>query len=393
MIDIRLLNDASKIRVYKAGQRIAPAPGENEMYVLISGRADRFDLGPDNKFAPNGSAFPGQSFGKREYFVGDAQSVFAAGTDSIVFVINEETFLSLAKTKPEVVYGLLRQAYFPCGAQESPKAAETTGAAGSKREALMEKLKGKPGSAGGGNYPVALFPKGYSGYSGVTHPEYAQYLYEAEYTCPNCGHAYKGPRVFASKLVAASPMRYDLKKGFRDFDTAWYDIITCPNCYFSMFSDYFTEPKTLNKQKIQQALNEAKSAYPLDFAAERNLDFVLAAHFLALRCAPGYANEKQLSMRLWASVSWLFEDIEDAEMARMAAGQSAEAGYKVYMASDLSPQQEQIISLSNAGMTYRSGGPKEEVLKWLQRVKLMKDGKKVYAELADKLLELVRGKR
>ena len=106
-------------------------------------------------------------------------------------------------------------------------------------------------------------------------------------------------------------MRYDLRKRYKGFQAEWYDILTCPHCYFSMLFDYFIEPVRFQKEKIQEALAAAKNETALDFTAERDLDFVFAAHYLALLCSPAFpSKQKQLDLKLWANpVSYTHLDV------------------------------------------------------------------------------------
>jgi len=228
-----------------------------------------------------------------------------------------------------------------------------------------------------------LFPEGHKQFPGITKPEFMPLVFPKEYTCPFCKKEFKDYRVFRSKLYENQPMRYDLRKYFTDFQTEWYDILTCRACLFSTFHNYFTEPKPMQKVKIEKALMLARAEIHLDFDAERDLDFVFTVHYLAILCADGYPSVgKQIKAKLWGNLSWLYEDVEDKDMEKFAAEKAAEAYEQVYTESRLTPVQEQITCLSIAGMQYRAGVDRN-LKKFMFTAKTLLAGDKTYAKLAE----------
>jgi len=230
---------------------------------------------------------------------------------------------------------------------------------------------------------ASFYPEGHKSYPNITKPEYMALVFPKEYKCPYCKASFKDYRVFRSKLYENRPMRFDLRKYYTDFQTEWYDILTCRSCYFSTFHNYFTEPKPIQKAKIEAALTNAKSEIRLEFDEERTLDFVFTAHYLAILCADGYPSVgKQIRAKLWGNVSWLYEDVEDDAMAKFAAIKAAEAYEQVYTETRLTPIQEQVTCLSIAGMQHRAGID-NNLKKFLFTAKTLMAGDKTYAKLAE----------
>jgi len=196
--------------------------------------------------------------------------------------------------------------------------------------------------------------------------------------------------VFRSKLYEASPMRYDLRKYYTGFQTEWYDVITCSNCLFSTFQNYFTEPKPLQKKIVESKLANVRASILLDFDAERDIDFVFATHYIALMCSDGYLSlGRQIRAKLWGNLSWLYEDVGDEEMSKFAAKKTAEAYEAVYAETHLTPVQEQITCLSIAGMQFRAGVDRN-LRKFLFTAKTVKMGDKTYAKLAEDFMYELR---
>ena len=440
MIDINLLHDSAYHEHFSEGQSIPQDQCVRKMYIVISGSVGAYNAENGNN---EGSLTAGHSFGEQLLFTGTSKQKFRAQEDVTVYAIGADTFGSIARTNPMLLYMLLRDAY---GLKETPEPVRIEQAAAVKqatvpaneipaaapqahapsnetgktftlspealkiRESLLQKKHeiNKDASANTqqtsapstanivlekhGAAP-SFFPPGFRGYAGIEKPEYKKYLFEKEFKCPNCSQVFRGYKVFLSKLVPSSPTRYDLRKRYRGFQTEWYDILTCPHCYFSMLFDYFIEPAHFQKGKIQDALAAAKNEITLDFTAERNLDFVFAAHYLALLCSPAFpSRQKQIDLKLWANLSWLYEEAGDEEPEHIAALKAAEMGEALYMSGNLNKLQEQVVSLQIAGMLYRTG-ELEKTSHWLFQAKTAKTGKGVYTNLAEDLWETIREKK
>ncbi len=235
----------------------------------------------------------------------------------------------------------------------------------------------------------SFFPEGHAGYPGIVKPEYKTYTYMKEYKCPGCMKAFRTPKIFESKIKTAKPMRYDLREYHIDFQMEWYDVIVCPHCYFTALATLFEGSRNFLRVRLKDVMPDVTGVIRLDFEAERDLDFVFAAHYLALRCAGAYVNHRQITAKLWSDISWLYEDAQDDAMARYAAAKAAEAYQNFYMEKNMTPTQEMMLSLATAGMLYRAGDLKD-IRKWLFQVKTSKVNNKVYTDLADDLIELAK---
>ena len=446
MIDIGWLAQNGPCKIFTAGQTI-PCPGgddyvEKAMYILLVGRVDV--TGAGGKASTSITLFPGEVFGGREYFNEKADSTYTAVIDSVVYVLSENSFNDLSWAQPDILFEVLKAAYVPSGkptaqvriaeekeaqavavkakaelkqqaaAKISETAAKTKGAAAARvpaeapgkapgaAAATTAETAGKTGGASapvmsGAQAPAAitfaaggLFPEGHKSYPGVTKPAYARLVYPKEYTCPFCKKTFTDFKIFSSKLYESAPMRFDLRRFYTDFQTEWYDIITCRHCYFSTVSSYYAESKPVFKQKIENELTQARGALTLDFDAERNIDFVFATHYLAILCADGYLSSAvPLRAKLWGNISWLYEDVGDAEMERYAASTAAAAYEEVYSGTRMTPIQEQTTCLSIAGMQRRAGIDRD-LKKYLYQVKTNKMGDKAYVKIAEDIMEDLR---
>jgi len=408
MIDVNWLAENGPCKIFLPGHTI-PCPGVADdstkaMYILLVGRVDVSDAGKRN--APVLSLFPGDVFGGFEYFAGTSDKTYTAVVDSVVYVVSESSFNDLSWSQPDILFEVLRAAYQTAGkitdpvkADKTKQSPEKTGIGAAQKQSASAAAKETPKAESKATASavstslvvlpetIPLFPEGHKLYPGITRPEYERLVYKKEYTCPFCRKVFTDYRVSRSKLYEASPMRYDLRKNYTDFQTEWYDIITCQSCLFSMFHNYFTEPKPIHKPKIENELYAARASVLLDFDGERNIDYVFTAHYLALLCAEGYiTSARQLRAKLWGNLSWLYEDVEDEEMVKFAAAKAASAYEDVYTGTMLNPTQEQVTCLSIAGMQYRAGID-NNLKKFLFSAKTSKSGDRIYSKIAEDFME------
>ena len=400
-----------------------PEPAQRAMYILLAGRVDVYKKSAAGGTQIVASLIKGDVFGGREYFTDADDCSYVAGIDSAVYVITEESFNDLSWSRPEILFDILRAAYMPLRkmtaadrtmhqekttpsvAKAAPAAPQSSAAkaapaakpaaaakAAPETEADIRKKAQEAVRAGAeeakqvkaaAQAVANLFPPGHKSYPDITRPEYKALIFPKDYICPYCKSSFNDYRVFRSKLYESQPVRFDLRRYFTDFQTEWYDILTCHNCLFSTFHTYFTDPKPIQKAKVDKALVAARADIHLNFDSERDIDFVFTVHYLAILCSDGYPSiGKQIRAKLWGNLSWLYEDMEDTEMATLAAANAAEIYEQVYTESRLTPIQEQITCLSIAGMQHRAGID-NNLKKFLFTAKTLMAGDKTYAKLAE----------
>jgi uncharacterized protein (DUF2225 family) len=421
MMDIGWLIENGPCKKLAAGENVPCSGGKDfsqrAMYILLSGMVDVLKKSAAGGTQRVASVIKGDVFGGREYFTAADEYTYIASEESIAYVVTEESFNDLSWSRPDIIFELLRAAYTPLRkpisaakpvmSQEKAQAAtQPTAAEDGKKAVKEDKIP-----AAEGKTPVieaekqqaqpkttpaetkeaitesgGIFPQGHKHYPDITNPDNAKLIFPKEYVCPFCKKKFNDFRVFRSKLYENEPMRYDLRKYFKDFSIEWYDIITCQNCLFSTFHNYFTDPKPIQKAKIEKELTAMRSEVHLDFLAERDINYVFTSHYLAILSAAGYPTMgKQIRAKLWGNISWLYEDAGDKEMEKFAATQAAEAYEQVYTESRLTPVQEQITCLSIAGMQYRAGIDKN-LKKFLFTAKTQKMGDKLYSKVAEEFM-------
>lgn len=203
-----------------------------------------------------------------------------------------------------------------------------------------------------------LYLEGHGDYSGIVHPEYRRYVFEEQYTCPCCEKVFKSYRIMPSKLLLGcdlSEQRYDLRKTFEDFEPSWYELVTCPECYFTTFSGQFLSGKSISRFTFDRELEDARQIVRLDFDGERDLELVFAQHYLALLCASGSDSFRQLMARLWTNLYWLYEDADEPELARQALAKAIDAYEHVLKRCALIERHRRSSIMTLAGLYFAYG--------------------------------------
>ena len=242
-------------------------------------------------------------------------------------------------------------------------------------------------------------------YPNITHPEYKKFLFEKEYSCPACEKKFKGSYVFYSKLIGGKKpdfARYDLRTFYQDFEAEWYEMVTCPHCYFSTLADIFTESKfegdkyqygsRVKASNYEETLVWAYMEMDLDFSVERDLNFVIAQHYMGLVCARGFTEHRKIFAHIWSNLSWLYRSIGDDELAKQAESRAKDSYIDVYMNCRLTQKQEQIVCLNVANILYREG-KWHEARRWANNIWKDREMRHtVYANLGQQLLEDIKEK-
>lgn len=240
---------------------------------------------------------------------------------------------------------------------------------------------------------ASFYMEGHRGYPGIVHPEYKKYLIQTEYTCPHCQNKFKADKILTSKLIPvrdmAEEMRYDLRVYYRDFEAEWYEIVTCPHCYFSSFENYFRDTNSLYRSRYETKLAHLCDSIALDFTKERDLDFVFAQHYLALACARGISDRRQIEARIWMNLIRLYKDAGEEELSKAAEQKTVDAYQTVYMECELQPGQEQRLCLTVAGMLFAQG-EKKAAREWAAKVRRGSGDRSAYWNMAEQLIQDVR---
>lgn len=210
------------------------------------------------------------------------------------------------------------------------------------------------------NKKFNIYLKGHREHPEVLCRANKEHTYLKEFVCPHCGTKFVTECFNATSLrrkrIKKRDSSYEVRYEFDNFLIEWYQIVTCTHCYFSAFIDVFQQPDlVLYTEKYEEDLRIAFSSLLLNFSTTKNLDFVFTQYYLALICARGLIDRKQINARLWLGLSRLYEDAGDNDLAEEANKRAAEAFKEHYVGSILQAKSEHLICLNIGARLYAFG--------------------------------------
>jgi uncharacterized protein (DUF2225 family) len=237
--------------------------------------------------------------------------------------------------------------------------------------AFMEQMGGSAPSMSG--LPEGLFPEGHKLYELEQKPLSEGLAYKKNYKCPICDKTFQGYAVRHTRLKSVSRDK-DFRNHYDGIDTTYYEIATCPECYFCNFENEFPKPIISRFKESIPEITKYKSQLGVDLLEDRSINPVFAGYYLALKGAPlFYKSHEMTTAKIWLRLKWLYADVEDTAMEEMAAKKAHAAYLSAFEKTDASPEAIQqlcvlmgelsliVKDLANASMffmkarTYRSG--------------------------------------
>lgn len=246
-----------------------------------------------------------------------------------------------------------------------------------------------------GNKELSIYLKGHKNHPEIKCKTKKEYIHLKEFVCPHCGTKFITSCLNKAKINEKDLKKYstyEMRYDYKEFQVEWYQVITCSHCYFSAFTDVFSKSDlVLYSEKYRDELRRAFSSLFLSFSSTRTLDFVFAQYYLALICANGIIDTKQIKARLWLNLSRLYEDARDKELANEAAKNAAKAFKKYHELSLLNANLEHRIGVNIAGRMYRAGNIETaKELALLIRTNIEEQTK--YSEIAEAMILDIREK-
>lgn len=385
MIDVKLLATRANMKKYDAGSIIINE-NENcsEMFILLIGKVNIVENHKMKNEKIIETITPGNIFGIMNFLnEGVSQNTIVAIEDTTVATINKVNYISLAKKHNNLFIELL-----DILTERANKTQSEIRLINLEKQKMIEYCNIDEESF----YKSMLFPKGHAKYPTVRPEEYDKFLYPHNFICPHCGQSFDSVTPLTSKLVTKGELACDMRKNYQSFDILWYEIVTCPHCYFSSFESGFETSHRLKKEMFADELELVKRNLALEFKEPRTLDQVFASHYLALICSSGFESKKQIDSKLWLSLSWLYSDVRDLQMEGFATQKALEFTNLYYSETELSAEATQTV-LMILGTLARKTQNYNDAMLYLSKAMAVRDGKPAYKRLIDLELDEIRDRR
>ena len=297
----------SNIQNFAKGSIIAKADHASspEMFVIMSGSVGvylNYSLATQ-KLA--GVLSAGGYYGEKNLFLSQPREhSLVALSDAAVLIVNKRTlgaFLAQTELAASVISGI-------CGKLlEAEKAVALYNLQNSDQQISSAS---------------SLFPEGHGKYT-LPINNASDMLYEDKINCPVCAHPFSTMKVITSRLKTESTDK-DLRTRYKDFEPLYYDVTSCPKCFYSATGTYFEEAT----KRLMPKVNSVVAPYQLDLyinaGVQRDTFTVFTGFYLAILCADCFDNPKLVSAGLWLKLSRLYDDCGDKNMYMYASQKALE---------------------------------------------------------------------
>ncbi|MCL2388052.1 MAG: DUF2225 domain-containing protein [Defluviitaleaceae bacterium] len=380
-MDIQALKRSAQAQTFPNGSIII-REGDNTndaMYIILEGKVDVFKnfRQPSEKKLAELSA--GNFFGEMTLFLHMKRSatIVTQGT-VILLVVGRETAHKFFETQPQLTYAVMemlcrritdansgtgipseimpQKPLFAAIVNEPPKPAPVAQPTPSAPlmisdnptpEQLAEYMAKMGVSiadvpAGGvskpGSLPADLFPEGHQVYDLKVEPGSTDIVYKKNFKCPICEKAFQGYSIRHTRLKLLHRDK-DFRSHYPSVDPIYYEIITCPECYFTMLESAYTQPIIARFKESINQISPYKGILNMDLVEDRGVNPVFAGYYLALKGAPlFYKNCEMFVAKIWLRLKWLYHDVKDKAMEEMAAKKAHAAYLSAFEKTDASPE-------------------------------------------------------
>lgn len=234
-----------------------------------------------------------------------------------------------------------------------------------------------------------LFPEKHGSYVLPLSNSNEELIYCIKVTCPLCKHTFDNLGTMMSRLKRSSS-DVDMRIRYKDAEPLYYEIVTCPNCFFS--ADYHSFPDVSGKfsDDVNQKVGPYKLEICIQTGRDRDTFSVFSGYYLALLCAPIIFSDYQLIIaNLWLKISRLYNDCKDIEMEKYASRQALENYQYAYSNLRISEKQYQQVCYLIGELNCKLGDL-EAAKNFLYIVKRHPSATDVMKRQADKRIDEIR---
>jgi hypothetical protein len=424
MVNLNQLWGMSRTVSYaKDAAVICEGEQDHELVILLIGQAGVYSGYQTPNQVEKAVLQPGDFIGAMSLFHGHRNAyTVVARTPSTVLRLNREDMLEFFTIQPEFTFQLLTAVSGQQGihtnpigslmaapipqqtpAPIAPKAPAAPAPAASKAPAPVS-IPPKPVTQAPAapvsapkpaieQVPVpsgscALFPEGHGSYTlPPDNSQPAAFLLKS-YACPICRHEFKETTVRETKLYRDT-VDEDGRVRFRDIEPLYYEIITCPKCWYSSLVNVFAKGMARGDD-LKNGLAQFRSEFAIKQGEGKDTFSVFAGYYLALFSAPHcFRRPHGITGKLWQNLSYLYGDCGDETMSEYATQKALEDYMYTYEKIDMTEDQSANISLTLGELNFKLGNI-SEARKFFFQVKINKSAAPALRNQADGRLEDLR---
>lgn len=370
MINFSLLKNYSRAKKYPRNTVIAKNCLGTDMVVVLKGEVGIFINYRKHNEEVIATVGPGDFFGETDLFLEKSSpSAAVALTDVIALPINRSFVVSFVRDEPELAVELMKAlcarldsvstAYEKLNghpwaeAKPLPKEApvpaagvQVNGTDSKQPRPAVQNTKPAPAEAlqdQSHSTGFSLFPEGHGSYQLKLNNEDRTFLMEKSYTCPMCKNEFKSLQIRTSRLVMDGTDR-DMRHRYKGIEPLYYDVVTCPDCFYSALSELFNNPE--NTKADLKELQAIRGDAQVIFGSKMDTGSVFAGYYLALHCAGKCFPTHHLdTAKLLLKLCRVYQDCGDSQMEVITAKRALDAYMHFYLNEESDPNTDQQLCI------------------------------------------------
>ncbi len=341
MLNLQVLNNVSRAMKYSQGTVLNDSLYP-QMLIILQGEAGIIASRPGGHHLA-GRLGPGDFFGEASLFLGTEQtSSLIALSDIIAIPVSRETVNDFFCDEPAIAFEICK--------------ALCERLAGGYKDASAEVPADEDILARSSDF--TLFPPEHGQYTLPIDNSDREHLLERTIKCPVCEQSFSCFYVRSSKLIVESTDN-DMRPRYKGIEPLYYDVITCPHCFYSALSDMFNTSKKPSPA-FQGELQAIKQSCGINFSADVSTESVFGGYYLALMCAPQFFPKHQLvTAKLQLKLSRVYQDCGDSQLETRTAQQALDTYMYIYQNLEIPMEQEQQLSIIIAELSAKLGNSRQ----------------------------------
>ena len=189
-------------------------------------------------------------------------------------------------------------------------------------------------------------------------------FWEKDFECQFCGNSFSQVRVFSSAIMVESRDE-DLKPNYRGVNALYYQLVTCPECYLTIFERDFGKLVIPDdkKDKVELVLKNAKKQFgELNLGNERTVDDAIKQFSIAAAIYTVISHKRDAA-EAYLKLAWLFREKGDKKQELIALGKALKL-FEDYYRGDIVKDEEEPMILFYLGEINKLLGNRREAVRW-----------------------------
>ncbi len=213
-----------------------------------------------------------------------------------------------------------------------------------------------------------------------------------DFRCGFCGNEFSQVRVFSGSIVVESRDE-DLKPNYKGVNVLYYQPVTCPRCYLTLFErdfENFNVPSE-KREEIERVLRNAKKEFgELNLGEDRTVDDAVKIYSIMAAIYTVLGNRRGAA-EAYLKLGWLFREKEDTKNELIALGKALKY-FEEHYREDITDESEEPMILFYLGELNRRLGNRKDAVKWFASlVNKYKNASSPFVKRAREIWQGMRG--